>query len=130
MAIKVVLLSGRSIGQGRGKEAGKESQLYAEAATSCELDRSDLESLGVQPGANVRVATPSGSVILVARRSAHPHPGIAFIPYGPWANALVDQATDGTGMPSFKGIDAEISPAPNERVLSLRELISASCGGR
>lgn len=130
MSIKVVLLSGRSIGQGRGKEAGKESQLYAEAVTSCELDQSDLKSLGVQPGANVRVATPSGSVVLVARRSAHPHPGIAFIPYGPWANVLTDQATGGTGMPSYKGIAAEISPAPSERVLSLRELIAASCEGR
>jgi len=130
LTIKVVLLTGRSIGQGRGKEAGKDSQLYMEAATSCELDTSDLKTLGVQFGTNVRVTTPSGSVILVAKRSAQPHPGIVFIPYGAWSNILTDQKTQGTGMPSFKGIAAEISPAPDEKVLSLGELVTASYGGR
>jgi formylmethanofuran dehydrogenase subunit D len=31
--------------------------------------------------------------------------------------------THGTGMPSLKGIPAEVEPAPKERVLSLPEIL-------
>jgi formylmethanofuran dehydrogenase subunit D len=36
--------------------------------------------------------------------------------------------THGTGMPSFKGIPAEIEPAPKERVLSLHDLLNQYYG--
>jgi formylmethanofuran dehydrogenase subunit D len=52
-----------------------------------------------------------------------PHPNVAFIPYGPWASLIVNPKTHGTGMPSLKGIRAEIEPAPEERVLSVLDLL-------
>ena len=48
---------------------------------------------------------------------------IAFIPYGPWANLIMDPQTHGTGMPSLKGISAEIEPALDQEVLPLLELL-------
>jgi len=53
-----------------------------------------------------------------------PHPRVVFIPYGPWASLIMNPRTHGTGMPSLKGIPAEIEPAPNEKVLSLQNLLN------
>jgi formylmethanofuran dehydrogenase subunit D len=50
-------------------------------------------------------------------------PGIIYIPYGPWANAIVDDSTTSIGMPSFKGTPAEVEPAPDKPVLSMEELL-------
>jgi formylmethanofuran dehydrogenase subunit D len=49
---------------------------------------------------------------------------VIFIPYGPWANTLISPATDDIGMPSYKGIPAEIEPALERPVLSLHELLT------
>jgi formylmethanofuran dehydrogenase subunit D len=36
---------------------------------------------------------------------------MVFIPMGPVANELVGSETDGTGMPTFKGLTVEEEPA-------------------
>jgi len=54
-----------------------------------------------------------------------PHPNVVFIPYGPWASILANPKTHGTGMPSLKGEKAEIESAPDEKVLSLQELLKS-----
>jgi len=111
------LVTGRSTAQGRSKEKGKKTSEYIDSVTVCEFDPSDLEALGVRPGENVKISTAHGSVILKAVESKQtPHKGIIFIPYGPWANMLISPETEGTGMPSFKGIPTTIVPAPDSRV--------------
>ena len=123
--LKVSLLTGRTIDQGKGKEMGKLSKEYLESVMICQMDPNDMKSLGVKENTNVKVATESGSVVLKAVKSARaPHPKVVFIPYGPWANFIMNPRTHGTGMPSFKGIPAEIEPAPNEKVLSLQNLLN------
>jgi formylmethanofuran dehydrogenase subunit D len=57
-----------------------------------------------------------------------PHQGIIYIPYGPWANVVVNPETNGIGMPSFKGIPAEVEPAPDKSILSLTELLKTQFG--
>lgn len=57
-----------------------------------------------------------------------PHPNVIFIPYGAWANAMVNPETDSIGMPSLKGIPAEIEPATDKVVLGLRELLREQFG--
>jgi formylmethanofuran dehydrogenase subunit D len=128
--IKVTLLSGRTINQGTGKEHGKTSQEYYESVAICEIDPDDLKTLGMKEGANVKVSTESGSVIVKALESNRgPHPKIVYMPYGLWVNQVANPATHGTGMPSFKGIPAEIEPAlPTESVLSLPELLKQTFG--
>jgi formylmethanofuran dehydrogenase subunit D len=127
--MQVILLTGRTIEQGVARESGKSSKEYLRRVSVCFVDPDDLKALGIKENSNVRVSTPAGSVVLTAIESPRgPHKGIVFIPYGPWANAIVDPSTDSIGMPSLKGIPAEIEPAPAERVLNLKELLSNEFG--
>ncbi|MGQ9460823.1 MAG: molybdopterin dinucleotide binding domain-containing protein [Candidatus Bathyarchaeaceae archaeon] len=123
--LKVSLLTGRTIDQGTGKEMGKLSKEYLESVVICQMDPEDMKFLGIKENSNVKVTTDFGSVIMKAVKSARaPHPKVAFIPYGPWANIIMNPKTHGTGMPSFKGIPAEIEPASEERVLTLHDLLN------
>jgi len=128
--INVTLLSGRTIDQGTGKEHGKTSQKYYESVAICEVDPADLETLGIKEGTNLKVSTEFGSVVVKAVKSMRgPHPKIVYMPYGPWINIVANPQTHSTGMPSFKGIPADIEPAaPTERVLSLQELLKQTFG--
>jgi formylmethanofuran dehydrogenase subunit D len=122
--LKVALLTGRTIDQGTGKEMGKLSREYLESVILCQVDPNDLKSLGIKENTNVKVSTDYGSVILKAVKSARaPHPKIVFIPYGPWASLIMNPETEGTGMPTLKGISAELAPAPHEKVLRLQEIL-------
>ncbi|MBS7644929.1 MAG: molybdopterin dinucleotide binding domain-containing protein [Candidatus Bathyarchaeia archaeon] len=122
--MKVKLVTGRSLKQGVGKELGKFSREYFENASICELDPEDMEAMGVIEGSNVEVSTPHGSAILRAVRSRQaPHKGLAFIPYGPWASMLTGSDTQSSGMPSLKGLDAELKPEARGEVKPLTKLL-------
>ncbi len=122
--LNVSLLTGRTIDQGTGREYGKLSEEYQRSVALCEMDPDDMKHLGVREDENVKVATDHGSVVVPAVKSARtPHPGVIFMPYGPWASLIVSPETHGTGMPSLKGIPAEVEPAQKERVLSLPEIL-------
>jgi len=122
--LQVSLLTGRTIDQGKGKEMGKLSKEYLESVIICQIDPNDMKNLGIKENTNVKVTTDFGSAVLKAVKSARaPHPKVVFIPYGPWASLIMNPKTHGTGMPSLKGIPAEIEPAPNENVLSLQNLL-------
>ncbi len=127
--LKVTLLTGRSINQGVGKELSKFSKEYEESVAICELDPEDLNLLDVCGEENVRVITESGSIILKAVESRRaPHRGVAYVPYGPWANVLIGSETAGTGMPSFKGVPAEVELAGTQRVTGMRDLLLSLYG--
>ena len=120
----VSLLTGRTIDQGTGKEYGKLTKEYFESVTICQMDPKDMERLGVKENEHIKVTTNFGSVVIKAIPSIKgSHPQIAFIPFGPWANLVMDPQTHGSGMPSLKGISAEITPARDEEILSLLELL-------
>lgn len=122
--LEVSLLTGRTIDQGRGKEFGKLSEQYWKSVTVCEMDPKDIEYIGAKVNENVKITTSFGSVVLrIVKSLRTPHPRVVFVPYGPPASLLVNHETHGTGMPSLKGIRAEVEPAPKERVLSLQELL-------
>jgi formylmethanofuran dehydrogenase subunit D len=126
--LRVILLTGRTIEQGVGREFGKSSEEYAESVSICFVDSEDLHALGIKEDSNVSVSTAFGSVILRAVKSPRgPHKGVIFIPYGPWANVIVDPSTDSIGMPSLKGIPAEIEPT-QKRVLQLKQLLAEKFG--
>lgn len=122
--IEVTLLTGRTIDQGTSKEHGKLSDKYRENVAICEIDPHDLKKLSVKENSNIKISTKHGSIVVKANESKRaPHPKIAYMPYGLWANIIVDPRTHGTGMPSFKGIPAEIQPAPTEKILSIQQLL-------
>jgi len=122
--LRVTLLTGRTIEQGVGKERGKASKEYVESVSVCYIDPEDLKKLGIKERTNVLVSTSYGSVVVKALKSLRtPHSGIIFIPYGPWANVVVNPETHSIGMPSFKGIPAEVEPAQDKPLLSLEALL-------
>jgi len=124
LKLKVTLLTGRTIEQGVGKEHGKSSKKYFESVSVCHMDPEDMKKLGIKDKTNILVTTDFGSVIVKAVKSLRaPHQGVIYIPYGPWANLVVNPETHSIGMPSFKGIPAEVEPAFDKVVLSLEELL-------
>ena len=127
--LKVTLLTGRTIEQGVGKERGKTSKEYVDSVSICHVDPEDLKQLGIREKTNVLISTSYGSVVVKAIKSLRgPHPGVVFVPYGPWANVVVDPETHGVGMPSLKGIPAQIEPTPNKPVLGLKDLLEKQFG--
>jgi formylmethanofuran dehydrogenase subunit D len=127
--LRVTLLTGRTIDQGVGKERGKASEEYRANVSICHIDPSDLKRLGIREKGNVLVSTVYGSVVVKAVKSPRdPHPGVIFMPYGLWANVVINPETDSIGMPSLKGIPAEIQSAQDRPMLSLRELLKEQFG--
>ncbi len=123
-SLKVSLITGRSLAQGKTKEEGKLSEGYLNNVACCEFNPDDLKELGIPSGQNVRISTSFGSVIVKASESSQfLRRGSAFMPYGPWSEFLVDPETHGTGMPSYKGIEAKVEPAQKEKVLTIEEIV-------
>ncbi len=118
--IKAILISGRTIDQGSNLE-NKMSGEYFNAVAICEMNEKDMEKIGISPDENVKVKTDYGEVIVKAKKGKGYPEGIAFIPMGPWANAVVSSNTKGAGMPSYKGLDAEIEET-EEEVLHITDL--------
>lgn len=123
-SIEVNLISGRTFMQGVAIEGHKHDDEYIKACGICEMDVSDMKKLHVYPGQTVRVKSAHGEVVVRAVKTTQgPHPGLVFIPMGPWANQVSNPNTFSTGMPHFKGVKVTIELAPNEKVLNGIELL-------
>ncbi len=122
--LKVIVLSGRTLRQGVGKEAGKTSERYRSSVSVCEMHPEDIASLLIKSGDNVKVTTSHGNVVLKSASSNQIiNKGMIFIPYGIYANRLFNDTTGSSGMPTFKGQPAVIESAVNEAVKTLEELV-------
>jgi formylmethanofuran dehydrogenase subunit D len=127
--LNLILLTGRTIDQGVGKESGKSTKLYFDSTTMCYMDETDMNKLGLRNNDHILATTQEGSVVL--RAVKHPRgamPGMIYIPYGPWANAICSSKTTSIGMPSFKGTPVEVKPALNQPILTLEELLKKEFG--
>jgi len=122
MTLNAILITGRTINQGATIE-NKTSSDYQEATALCELNSKDIGLLGIKPGGHISVKTDHGDVVVKLKENNGNPDGLAFIPMGPWANAVVDPDTKGCGMPGFKGIKARLEPT-DHKVLSMKELIA------
>ncbi len=119
--IDVKLISGRSIEQGIQIE-NKMSSEYFDVAAVCELNEKDMSKLGIRDEAHVMIKSKFGEVVVRARTDNRNPPGIAFVPMGPWANAVIDSSTGGCGTPQFKGVDVEVT-LTFDSVSSIKELV-------
>ncbi len=106
--IDVKLISGRSVEQGIQIE-NKMSSEYCDVVAICELNEKDMSKLGIRDEAYVLIKSKFGEVVVRARTDNRNPPGIAFVPMGPWANAVIDPGTGGCGTPQFKGVDVEVT---------------------
>jgi len=127
--LHVMLITGRTIDQGVGKEMGKGSKEYFDSSSVCFIDQADLNKLGIKARTNVRVTSKYGSVVVKSLKNPYGNnPGQIFIPCGTWANAITGDETFGMGMPLFKGFMVDLEPAPKEPVLTLNELLKLEYG--
>jgi len=120
----LTLLTGRTINQGVALEGGKTSKENVRAAGICAIDVEDFKKLDCIVGTPVKVTTDYGCVMIYSTISDEgPHPGIIFIPMGPWANQVVNPDSQSCGTPTFKGMKAKIEAVQNGKVLDALELI-------
>lgn len=110
-------------------ELGKLNRAYQDAVALCEVDSLTLEVLGLADGDHVRVESLLGSVVVRVKMNRRAEPGIAFMPCGPYANAVVGSDTEETGMPDYKGIQCSLFPAKGEPILTPSELIERVISG-
>ncbi len=103
-----VLITGRSTKQGRTIHLGKDSKEYVEEISTLEMNPADMEALQVKDGDRVCLNTKHGSTVVRCKKGTVP-PGLLFVAYGKFVNALVGPDTQGTGMPDSKGFEVEVT---------------------
>ncbi len=120
----LILLTVRTIEQGTALEGDKTSEEGVKAAALCFFDEKDFESLNCEVGTPVKVRTDYGEVITYSVISEEgPHPGIIWIPMGPWANQVVNPDSYSCGTPTFKGVKASLEVVKDGKVLDALELM-------
>lgn len=115
MGALLTLITGRTREQAIGMHKGKGSSEYRRATSLVQMNPDDMERLEIEDGSLVQLRTEAGQVELVVEVGSLP-PGLVFVPMGPSANVLVAVETEGTGMPSFKGIEVELVPTMSGNV--------------
>lgn len=106
----LTLITGRTREQGIGMHKGKASTEYRRATERAEMNADDMARLLIQDGGRVRLRSAAGEVELSAHAGSLP-PGLVFVSMGASVNVLVEAETDGTGMPSFKGLRVTVERA-------------------
>lgn len=120
----LILLTGRTINQGVALEGGKTTKENVRAAAICTFDAEDFKKLDCLVGTPVKVITDFGEVMVYSTITEEgPHPGIIFIPLGPWANQVVNPDTQSCGTPTYKGMKAGVEVVRNGNVLDALDLI-------
>ena len=104
-----ILITGRTVKQAAGLHKGKDSDAYRRATALVEMNAADMARLGIGEGQIVRLRSATGQVEMSAHTGTVPSK-MVFVPMGPVANSLIGPETEGTGMPSFKGLTVEIEP--------------------
>ncbi len=107
MSKRFVLITGRSTKQGRTIHLGKEAKEYIEEISTLEMNPADMQALQLKDGDQVRLSTKHGSTLVRCKKGTVP-PGLLFVAYGQFVNALVGPDTQGTGMPNTKGFEVEV----------------------
>lgn len=86
------------------------------------LDAAEMKRMGIQDGANVRLISKWGSVVVRARASPREEQkGLGFMVNSPWVNALVSEKTP-DGMPAFKDIEVKITIS-KDGITGIQELL-------
>jgi len=120
----LILLTGRTINQGVALEGGKTTMENVRAAAICAFDKEDFKKMDTLVGTPVKVITDFGEVIVYSTISEEgPHPGIIFIPMGPWANQVVNPDSQSCGTPTYKGMKAKVEVIKSGKVLDALDLI-------
>jgi formylmethanofuran dehydrogenase subunit D len=103
----------RTSKQGVQINVGKHQDEYEAHVSLATMHPDDMKELNVPPkGGSIRVRTDHGEAIFQCQEGKVPR-GMVFVPYGPPTCKLMGGDTDGTGMPTSKGWDAEVEAVPS-----------------
>lgn len=105
----ILLITGRTINQGKGVSLGKEKDEYRTATNQVELSPADMLRLGIMDGDPVKLISKHGEII-VNCKTGNLSPGLAFIAFGPPCGYLIGAETQASGMPDSKGFEIEVEP--------------------
>src|SRR5271157_502504 len=124
-AITIHVTSGATVQQGVViKGGGKKLPEYRNVAAVIYLDMVDFKKLGVFPGTPVEVSNEYGRVVVIAHPTPDgPHPGIGFMPRGPWANMIIAPLTKCSGAPQYKDTVVQVEPCPDKMPLQMADLM-------
>jgi formylmethanofuran dehydrogenase subunit D len=103
----LILITGRTLAQGRALHGGKDPAEYGSATSLVEMNAEDMAALGLEGGQSVLLRTRFGQAEGTVQAGRLPR-GIVFLPLGPAAGQLVAQETEGTGMPLLKGLSITV----------------------
>ena len=122
--LSLILTTGRTLKQGISMEIGKLEPSYSVETGQVFIDKTDAEKLAITKEDLLEIISENGEVILPCTITKEHHPGIAFIPIGPFANRLVGSQTNGTGMPSFKNIPIQVRLVSNKSPTNLEAILN------
>ncbi len=120
--LTVTVVTVRDIFQSEVAEINRFGEDYKRMSALILLDKSDAEREGIRDGSNVLVESDNGKVVVMAKLSEDPHPGLAFMPNSPWSNRIIPAETDETKIPNFKNVVARITVS-NENVPDIEDLL-------
>lgn len=122
-AKEVTVVTYRGIFQEVEEALGMYSDGYRDQSAIVSLDGGDIKELGVEEGQPVILETGSGKVVVVAKLSEDPHPGLAFMPSSPWSAQLVSGEAGESSFLDMKSFMAKVSLSPaKEAVTSIEEI--------
>lgn len=117
MRHELLLICGRSLGQGVSANQGKLTGAYQEITATLELHPDDAAAAGVADGDAATLEGPGGRIGVTCQvvKPDQLPPGVAFMAYGPPTSQLMGAETHGTGMPDAKNLRVWLSPAGEEQ---------------
>jgi len=107
---RFIMNAGRTTKQGQQINIGKDDDAYKTMVSTLTLHPDDLKEIGVSAGGSVLVKSEYGGQETFKCQEGKVPRGMIFVPYGPPTCRLMGSETDGTGMPTSKGWEVEVTP--------------------
>lgn len=111
MANTFILVPGRSSQQGCGINEGKFGETYRAAISFVQMSPSDMDQLDLSEGDSVEMTSEFGEICLPVKAAKVDElpDGLLFMAYGHLSSLLMGGDTHGSGMPTSKGIDVQVT---------------------
>ena len=115
MSNKMMLIPGRSSKQGTSLNQGKLKEEYQKVTSTLEMNKDDMEKMGLVDGDKVKLSNEIGETIVscLGKKPEDLSEGMLFIPYGPPSSQLMASDTAGSGMPLSKHMMVEVEKVKN-----------------
>ncbi|MAJ91252.1 MAG: formylmethanofuran dehydrogenase [Legionellales bacterium] len=115
MSNKMMLIPGRSSKQGTSLNQGKLKEEYQTVTSTLEMNKDDMEKMGLVDGDKVKLSNEIGETIVscLGKKPEDLSEGMLFIPYGPPSSQLMASDTAGSGMPLSKHMMVEVEKVKN-----------------